>query len=205
MSVAGPAGLEIASLRRRGLALLIDLGVIVPPLAIAGVAAAKLYKALRGRDPFASGPTVGSWRRQLAFVAASAPIEVALRNRRRPGARVLGLRRVDARTGGPVSVRSAVIHTAVEAAWSVLNRRVRRPFTERVRAAHAELDEMRRSHGGELEPRQRMDVYKRHGVRPASSLGRTLLDMAPPYLAALWSPRNQTLPDRVAGIVVVRD
>ncbi len=35
--------------------------------------------------------------------------EVAMRNSRSPGARIVGIRRADARTGGPVTVRSALI------------------------------------------------------------------------------------------------
>jgi hypothetical protein len=40
-------------------------------------------------------------------------------------------------------------------------------------------------------------------VRPWGPCGRALLGLVPRYLPALWSPRNQTLTDRVAGILVV--
>jgi hypothetical protein len=46
---------------------------------------------------------------QLALEAASLPLEIRLRNWRSPGMRALGLRRADARTGGPVSVRRALV------------------------------------------------------------------------------------------------
>ncbi|MGO9888710.1 MAG: hypothetical protein ACLP0L_12495 [Solirubrobacteraceae bacterium] len=49
------------------------------------------------------------------------------------------------------------------------------------------------------------EVAKRYRLRPWSSCGRGLAGLVPLYLPALWSARNQTVPDRIAGIVTVRD
>jgi hypothetical protein len=92
-----------------------------------------------------------------------------------------------------------------------LRRPVNRPFerrlAERLEVVEAELAEVRRIHADDDEARGRasLDVYRRHGMGPVGSFGRALLGIAPLYLPALWSPRNQTLPDRIAGIVVVID
>jgi RDD family len=211
MSAAGPAGLEIASVRRRALASMIDLGVLLPPCTIAGVVGFKLYTAFGERDLCSYGQAMRSGRFQLALAAGSMPLEVALRNSRSPGARALGLWRVDARTGGPVSVERAVIRAAVQSALHELNQRVLRPFDQRTAARRnlidAEVAEARRTHADDVEARRRamLGVYKRHRMGPAVIWGRALLRVAPLYVPALWSPRNQTLPDRVAGLVVVRD
>jgi uncharacterized RDD family membrane protein YckC len=123
--VSGPGGPEIASLRRRALASLIDAAVFLPPATLAVGGGAWLYMTyLRGRSgdedrqfdfaeqaPFSR---IAEPRWRLALWAVSAPIEIRLRNWRSPGARAMGLRRVDVRTGGPVSIRSAFIRNAVE-------------------------------------------------------------------------------------------
>lgn len=215
MSVDGPGALEIASLRRRGLASLVDLGVFLPPCAIAGVAGFKLYLATGERDHASSSRAMRVWqsrRWQLALWAATVPIDVRLRNSRGPGARALGLRRVDARTAGPVSVRSAVIHSVVERALRELNGLATRPLeqraAERKELVRAKLAELHRTHPDEDDEARRLattDLFKIYSIGPGSSCSRALPGLAARYLPALWSARNQTLLDRVAGIVVVRD
>ncbi len=225
MSVAGPAGLEIAPLGRRSVARAIDLVVFVVPALLAGAAVSALHVAYgrwRGGeddDPFAleehefpvfrrlgQSP---AWR--VGFRVAWVPIEVRMRNWRSPGDRAMGIRRVDARTGAPVSVRSVLVSEAVRTAWSELNRLVQRPsqrrFEERRRLLRAELREARGYHEGDTEAQKRamLEVAKRHRLVPWSSCGRGLLGSVPLHLPALWSARNQTVPDRIAGIVTVRD
>lgn len=56
-----------------------------------------------------------------------------------------------------------------------------------------------------LPVRATLDLSKRHRAMSASGCGRALLGSVPLYLPALWSASNQTLPDWIAGIVVVRD
>jgi hypothetical protein len=225
VSVAGPAGLEIAPLRRRSAARTIDAVVFLVPAALVGAGVAWLYPAYRrwrgggDVDPLAFDeyqlPVFGRLGQSLAwrvgFRVAWVPIEIRIRNWRSPGDRAMGLRRVDARSGGPVTVRSAAIQKAVQAAASELNRLVQRPsqrrFEERRRLVKAELSEAREYHEGDAEAQKRamFEVAKRYGLRPWSSCGRGLLGSAPLYLPALWSARNQTIADRIAGIFTVRD
>ena len=47
------------------------------------------------------------------------------------------------------------------------------------------------------------EVQRRHDIRPWGCCAVGLLGLLPRYLPALWSPRNQTLPERVAGTIVV--
>lgn len=222
MSVVGPGGLEIASLRRRTVGRLIDAGAFVIPTMLVGAAGAGVYFAYRrwrgggdeaespfgedGFTPFRRWARSPGWSVALRF--GSLPIDVRMRNSRSPGDRAMGLRRVDARTGGPVSVRSAVIKTTVEATAAELNRLAQRPFEERRRVVLAEVDEARRYHKGDLEAQQRAmaEVFRRHRFRPwGGACGRGALGVVPLQLPALWSPRNQSLPEWIAGIVTVRD
>lgn len=222
MSIAGPGELEIASLRRRTLGRLIDACAFGIPTLLAGGAGAGVYFAYRrwrggeddaefafgehGFTPFRRWAQTPGWN--VAFRFGSVPIDVRMRNSRSAGDRVMGLRRVDARTGGPVSVRSAVIKTTVEAAAAELNRLAQRPFEERRRVVVAEANEARRYHEGDREAQQRAmaEVLKRHRLRPwGGACSRGLLGVVPLQLPALWSRRNQSLPEWIAGIVVVRD
>ena len=97
----------------------------------------------------------------------------------------------------------------VDAASQQLSRRVQRPFNkrfvERQRALQTELSEVLRTHTDDDEARHRatMEVYRKHKVRPWGSCGLGFLGLVPKYLPALWSPRRQTLRDRVAGVIVV--
>jgi RDD family len=225
----GAGGLEIAPLGRRVLAQVIDAAAFLIPGLLVGAGVAGLYHLYRRRRPAgdeASDPfdmprlrlvrSVGestAWR--LGFGAAMLPVEVAIRNWRTPGDRAMGLRRVDARTGGPVSVQSTLIRVAVQAASRELSRRVQRPLQERslerTRGLQAALKEAREIRAGDPEAQQRAmtEVLKRSPVRPTSSCSRGvlggMLGSLPLQLPALWSERNQTLPERIAGIVTVRD
>jgi len=153
---------EIASLRRRCLASLIDGVVTVTPVVLVAGGGVWLYlwydhrrsgsDAAKGPDISPSDGRMAAFRRfgesrrwQIALSVGAVPIEVRMRNWRSPGMRLMGLLRADVRTGGPVTVRSLLVRKAVVTAWQDL------------------------------------------------------------YLPALWSERNQTLPDRLAGIVVIRD
>ena len=148
---------------------------------------------------------------RLALEAASLPLEIRWRNWRSPGMRALGLRRADARTGGPISVRRAVVRRAVLTASHELTRAAQRRswerFRERQRRMKADLELARLHHPDDREARERAmrEAFRRHRVTPWGSFVRAWLGSAPLYLPALWSERNQTLPDLVAGIVVVRD
>jgi RDD family len=85
------------------------------------------------------------------------------------------------------------------------------PWTKRsqkgLNAAQAEIKEVRRIHEGDEEAQRRAmtDVFRRHDVSPLRSCLPPLVPVALQYLLAVWSPLNQTLPERIAGIVVVED
>ena len=219
--VDGPGGLEIASLRRRALASAIDAAVFMVPAAIVGGGGVWLYMTYLGRRSGEADPEfdfaerlpfhrLAEPRWRLVVWAVSAPIEVGLRNWRSPGARAMGLRRVDARTGGPVSVRSAVMRNAVNTASGELSRWVRRPsmkrFAERRDALEAELKEVRRTYSDDEARRRAMkEISERRKLRVWKTCGWGLLGLAPRYVPVLWSPRNQTPVDRVTGTIVVLD
>ena len=225
MSVAGPAGLEIAPLGRRSVARAIDAVVFLVPAALAAAGVGALYVTYRrwrgggDDDPFALDEHEFPLFRRLGqspasrvgFRVAWVPIEVRMRNWRGPGDQAMGLRRVDARTGGPVSVRGALVSEGVRTAWSELNRLVQRPsqrrFEERRRFVKAELSEARGYHAGDAEAQKRamFEVAKRYRLRPWSWCARGVLGSLPLYLPAPWSARHQTVPEWIAGIVTVRD
>ena len=173
MSIAGAGGLEVAPLWRRVVARLLDAAAFLIPVLPVGAGVAWLYDRYRSRratgdkasDPF-DAPEFPFFRRvgesttlRLGFVAASLPVDVAIRNWRSPGDRAMGLRRVEARTGGPVSVRSALIRVGVQTASRELSRRVQRPIhqrsLERTRAVKAELKEAREIRAGDREAQKR--------------------------------------------------
>lgn len=219
---------EIASLRRRFLASSIDGVVMCGPimLTLGGGTWLRLkyHRRRSGSDAMeepgispgegrlaAFGRFGESRRWRLALQAASLPIEIRLRNWRSPGMRITGIRRADARSGGPVTARSVVVREAVVTAWRELIRSIQRPsderFREHQRLMKADLEEVRRRLGSDPDARDRAvaEVSKRYRVTPWTSCGRGFLGTLPPYLPALWSERNQSLPDRLAGIIVVRD
>ena len=49
------------------------------------------------------------------------------------------------------------------------------------------------------------ELYKRNRVNATGSCAPPLLGAAIMYAPALWSPLNQTIPERLAGIVVAQD
>ena len=119
----------VASLRLRLLAAVVDAALIIGGMAAAvglGIGGVVAYARLRGDEndeeegskedgPSAIRRVTGEFRQspelRAALWGASAGLAVAGRNWRSPGFRVVGLRRVDAQTGGIVSVRSALIGT----------------------------------------------------------------------------------------------
>jgi uncharacterized RDD family membrane protein YckC len=106
------------------------------------------------------------------------------RNWRRPGERLLGLRHVDARTGGPVTVRSALIKSSV------------RVVTKPLQAAAVTAAQNRRK-----EP-TRMAEPEPQVITAAGCLTPLAVTVAP-HLPALLAPGHRSLSDRAAGVVVV--
>jgi hypothetical protein len=213
MVSAGPGGLKIAPLWRRAVASVIDLFVFVVPVIGVAVAVGVLYAHRRpGGDEESKAPRAfGLSRRwRLLLAVTLAPLEIRGRNWRSPGWRVMGLRRVDVRTGGPVSFRSALVRHAFRTAWSEVTSQLLEPWKQRVREGPgttlADADAARRAHpaDGEAQPRAMAEVFRRDRLAPSPGCAAPILLAAVTDLTAVWSPLNQSLPERLAGTVVVR-
>jgi 60Kd inner membrane protein/RDD family len=214
MHETGPSGLQVASVWRRLGAGLIDTVVLgVPVVAVSGGAAA-LYMwwgRRRGRDlgDMPSFTPRGRWN--VVILTASAAARVPTRNWRSPGYRALRLRRVGVHTGGPLSARNVLVEQAVAAASGELRRRVMKPWLtrnmRRLEGFQPEMREIQRAHAADREAQQRAlkEFYKRKRVHPARSCVPPLVGTAVMQAPVLWSPLNQTIPQRFAGIVVVQD
>ncbi|MFL5821851.1 MAG: YidC/Oxa1 family membrane protein insertase [Solirubrobacteraceae bacterium] len=196
----------------------------VASLGVAGVAA---YARLRGDvGDVADGPPEiqdpPEWIREPdqeraspwpdAMLAASEGLGVATRNWRGAGFHVLGLRRVDARTGGPITVRSAVIGVLFDRAWSLVTGP---PFAARAKREHERLNalapqakEIERTYEGDQPARVRamMQLYKENRVNPFAGCGQLFLGgMASQLVLALGSRNGRTVRDRVTGTMVIVD
>jgi 60Kd inner membrane protein len=153
--------------------------------------------------PMGSSTTVSS--------AISMGLEVGLRNWRSPGARLLGIRRVDAATGGPISIRSIVIHhfaaRLLSAPFLELARPLQRREMERMQELAPLIAELRREHADDQEAMERamMEFYAENRVNPLRSCLWVPGSVLAVRGAIFLSSRGQPLPDRLAGIVVVRD
>jgi hypothetical protein len=149
----------------------------------------------------------------MALDVASLTVELNSINHRTLGARVMRIRRADARTGGPVSLRSALISNlarrAIATALAPLGARATQRNTTRMKALQPRLKQIQREHSDDAEARQEalMRFYKEHNVNPlASCLPTLVIGFAAPLVPALLSPLRQTIPHRLAGIVwVVED
>ena len=148
------------------------------------------------------------WPRALWLASVAAA--VVSRNWRGPGGRIMQLRRVDARTAGRVTVRSALINFAAAYGWKRVNARLYAPVKRRGELRLSELQpalaEVQRMYRDDPEARQRAiaDLYRAHNVNPLSSCLWQLPGMAMPVLPALWSRRRQAAFEWLAGTVVVR-
>jgi hypothetical protein len=228
MTSSATANLQIASLRRQFAAGLIDVISVVGPLVMlvgGGVwAYSRFGPGSSGSDdaPTCTNGSCGgkavSKTNVYALTGAAHAAGVVMRNSRGPGARIMRIRRVDGRTGGPVTIRSAIVSGAAGTGWSWLVRRTfapqRRRASEQAKAKLAvveeELNELRRRYADDPETLQRelTSVYKRVGTNPLSAAmpfgPRSLLAQSlVSHLPKLLSPRNQSVPDWLAGIVTV--
>ena len=220
--------LVVASLRRRFLASLIDalVGLLMMALVIGtGVLAFVLGRkpGVDGgllRDVTSSSPDISrrlssrpvTLMLNLITFAASAPYK---QRQRSPGFRVLGLRLVNVQTGGELTHRQEIIRATTRQVWRVVCRRLvpapkpqTSPDHERLKS---EIEAARDRCTGDSDALQReiIRIYSENKVQPMRisclpALARPLLITAID-LPAFWSPLKQSLPDRLAGIVTVRD
>ena len=222
---SSPRELPVASLWRRIAASVINLTAAIVPLAGTGWAGYTLRRflgpvlgpAMRRLEEwgtahdFDSGKGGFSLRTRMLIEAGGLALELDRRNRRSWGARAMRIRRRDALTGGPVTLRSALISHWVAQATSaalrpVAQRAVARQ-TERMQALKPQLEELQRAHADDKAAQQQamMSFYREHDVNPVRSCAPTLLTLVAPSLPILFSPRHQSFPDRMAGIVWVTE
>ena len=88
----------------------------------------------------------------------------------------------------------------------MLARHLDREHDNRAATIDAELEQARHAHAGDSEAMRRAaaDVYTRHGLNPTRACLPALGSATLLVLPALWSPLNQTLPERIAGTIVIR-
>jgi uncharacterized RDD family membrane protein YckC len=204
---------ELASRRRRLAASAINGLIFIPAMSVLWLIWTKL--------PWVPGrPTGACEDGKCAATPADSPFLMKLleiaepsqtvsgRNHRSPGARLVGIRRVEAGTGGPISVRTAVIHKAMTTLLSAVGREAGRQDQERLKQLTAKLKEIRERNADDQEAfiRETMALYKSSNVNPFGSCLRPFaVVMATRYLPILLTRRRQSLPDLIAGIVVIRD
>jgi hypothetical protein len=238
--VAGlDADLVLAPLRRRVLAVLIDLSALLgglvsivlsfvlirkvgvlkrlsksrPPRA----AGERVRERFPGRDRVSVGAALSSTRGKLGMQLFALTVAVLTRNTRGLGFRLLGLRRVEVRDGGPVGVRAAIVFGVVQNARKAVLDRAFAPLKHRTDARRRELADLapevarlRREHGDDREALERatMRLYSEHGVNPLSSCAWLLPRLLAAYatdIPGLCGARRQGMADQLAGTVVISE
>jgi len=218
---------------RRLFASLINLAAILAGLVVSAVGVAALAnvcvlgslwrsrpaRSARGRisERLAYADPGGSRRRalestrgRLALYAVGLTTAVWCRSWRGPGYRLLGLRRVDALTGGPVGVRAAAVRYLALQSRRALLTRIFAPITRRGQArgreAAAERRRLIREHPGD--PEALHSAMREHGITPLpsclSALPQLLATLAT-EVATLSGPDKRALADRLARTLVAID
>lgn len=148
-----------------------------------------------------------------ALSGAALGLSISTRNRRSPGFRVVGLRRVDARTGGPRSVRSVLIgmafdHARREATRPLFRSRAHRGRDERAELAQR-LEEVERRYAADRPARQQevMQVSAAHEGNLLAGCGWQIAGpvLAQVVLGAGAIRSGRTAYDRLTGTIVVSD
>jgi len=168
----------------------------------------------RGRRWKRLGAQVRSPSVKRALALLSFLIGVLHEGSRGPGYRAVGLRLVDAQTGGKVTLSQKVIRVGSRRAWGVATSCLfpmpkARPLANN-EELQSQLKDARREHAGNQTQLQRalMGIYQQHRVehpfRPALlMLARRLPLLVALDVPALWSPLKQSVPDKLAGTAVV--
>lgn len=214
---------RVSSLRRRFLAGAVDAGVVIIGMAAVvglGIAAAVASARVRGgryQDEHVEVPgTIREFRLSLPVRAvlwvASVAVGVIARDWRSPGFRVLGLRRVDARTGGPVTVQSALVGALFDAARQELTKPLFRSRARRERARRnallSQLKEIEHRYAADPQARQQavMEFYKANELNPFAGCGRQVLGpVLSQVILALAIRDGRTVYDRLTGTIVITD
>jgi hypothetical protein len=161
----------------------------------------------RGPEEIFQSPLV-----RAALWGASTGLTIGDRNRRSPGFRVVGLRRVDARTGGPISVRSALVGVlfvqARQAAAKPLFRSRARREQERTAEMAPKLKKIERDYALDDEARQQalMEFYNANEANPWNGCAWLIAgQILSQLLIAVAIRDRRTLYDRLTRTIVVRD
>ncbi len=219
--------LEVASLRRRVVASLLNVLVGLSALVFVVAAGVGIFRGVRKqrvsfklfRGLASRGARIPvqlqseSAKRVLPVVVLVA--SVLRRERRGAGFRLLGLRLVDARTGRDVSHRQELIRAGTRQAWRLLCGRLipvskaqASPTHEKLRS---EVEAAKRRHANDRQALQHevMRIYQENKADPVRVSFLPMLLRFPLIalidLPVFWSPLHQSLPDRLAGTVIVRD
>jgi hypothetical protein len=220
----------LAPMRLRVAAAAIDVSLAVTACATVGgavfsavAAGSRLPSPVAGR---LKGQTGRFWRsledrardRKMERTAAtriarSAPalaLAVARRNDRSPGAYAMGLRRVEQRTGAPLTLRSALIGEVTSRALQELSVSAIGRASARSSAAVDAVRPQIRALQSELadDPAARdeamTNLYRENNINMFSPCGWGFLSLVLVHAVPVWlSPLHQSIPDRVAGIVAV--
>lgn len=211
---------ELASPWRRLAAAVLDALVFVLLAALAFLGWWKLGRPFgrKSADPRqpdedevnADQPAAPTLARRRVIASVSTATEIGWRNWRTPGDRLLGIHRVDAVTGGPISVRSAVVRRLVNDLCPRLISDISRSSTrwnaEALKSLAPVLDDIRKQHTDDQEAMHRAmtAAYRERKFNPLRGCLWPLAGSVAALSPALWSRRRQTLPQRAAGIIVIR-
>jgi hypothetical protein len=233
--VTPPVGIVIAPIWRRAVAVAINTSIVfgaISGLIGAAVGISELIESARPKIPkplnaWAEhvGQAIVSWGKtpssppqpltRTLISGALLTLDLDRRNPRWPGARFARLRRVDRRTGGPLSVRNVLVRNATSQVQQTLTEplydRFKSPAAEKNAAREAlkpELIELAREHAED--PREYLKaaaaLYHAEGVIELRTCLWPILVFTGTTLLPIWlTPRRQSLPDLAAGIVIVVD
>ena len=216
MRLALPLDPDAASWPRQAAAGAIDLAVMVTAGgaflgAMAAVAAAARHSEALHR--WIDRMTERELWLHPGFTGAFASLQLTGRNWRSPGMRAVGIRRADAHTRGPVSLRSACIALVLQTAEQRISKVLTQPTLARAEArrlaANDEIDRMRASRPDD-DPvalmHDAVEIRRRLGASTCTwMLPRMVIRIAVEQLPALGSGSRQTLTQRLAGTADVLD
>jgi hypothetical protein len=215
---------EVASIRRRALAGVFDLLTILT--AVAAWLAGLIWRSKRrASDTGSRLADEDSWLRKVgrlvqskawragALRGAAGLLSIPLRNWRSIGARVAGIQTVDARSGGPVTIRSAVRGALVNVAWRRLIGQLTVPLEARAAADHAQRQALEPQvrellcphagdHAAQLKIREEFDAA--HHIKGNTELPWRVASAVLMPLTSVLSRRRQTIRQRLSGTLVIR-
>jgi hypothetical protein len=204
---------RVAPMRRRFAAVSIDLVVVLFGLGVCVGASTRMDPTRSGRVKRAGGlvlKVVGSKEGMLTSRLVSFVLTVLLAGRPGPGARMLHIRLLDARTGGPLSRRQALLRVSVREAWRILAHRILPSPGDRPLQATTEKPQIPGvTQSLSAEPQQELQremriVHQTQTIQmPWGRILGRLVFANLVYIPILWTPLHQGLPDIVAGTAIL--